>query len=51
MEEILTLFFACLFSLAVAVPLFLWLTWWEDYLRIMDKGLTTAEIFRKAADR
>lgn len=51
MEEILTLFFAFLFSLAVIVPLFLWLAWWEYYLPTMNKGLTTAEIFRKAADR
>jgi len=33
----------------VAVPLVLWLGWWESYLSVMDKGLSTREIFHKAA--
>lgn len=51
MEEILTLFFAVLFGLAVAVPLFLWLGWWENYLPAMNNGLNTREIFHKAGRR
>ena len=51
LENLLILFFAVLFAAAVAVPLFLWIVWWESYLSVMDNGLGTAEIFHKAGGR
>lgn len=47
MENILALFFACFFALAVAVPLFLWAGWWESYLAIWTTGWERQKYFTK----